>query len=96
MSTVCASEYSGVLKIVANQPETIEKIKSQFDNLVNMVDEKLIEPTFVSIATHNSDMGDWIIQKFISTEGLEKFAALCGKIIICDKQKVVHRLRILL
>jgi hypothetical protein len=61
-----------------------------------MVDDKLIEPTFVGIATHNAQMGDWLIQKFITTSGLEKFASLCGKIIICDQAKVVERLHILL
>ena len=56
----------------------------------------MIDPTFVSIATHNAEMGDWIIKRFISTEGLEKHASLCGKIIICDREKVVDRLKLLL
>ena len=28
----------------------------------------MIEPTFISISTHNSQMGDWIINQFISNE----------------------------
>lgn len=56
----------------------------------------MIEPTFVSISTHNASMGDWIIKRFITTPGFEKHAGLCGKIIICDKDKVVDRLQLLL
>jgi hypothetical protein len=98
MSLICSSEFSNVLKVVANQEDTIQKIKSQFPLLASMVDDKssMIEPTFVSIATHNAQMGDWIIQKLISTPGYEKHAFLCGKLIICDKGKVVHRLQLLM
>ena len=56
----------------------------------------MIEPTLVSIASHNPEMGDWIIQKLITTPGYEKHASLCGKIIICDKSKVVDRLKLLM
>lgn len=98
MSLICSGEFSSVLKVIANQHDTIEKIKQQFDLLASLVDEKssMIEPTFVSIATHNSEMGDWIIKRFISTPGYEKHASLCGKIIICDQLKVVDRLQLLL
>jgi hypothetical protein len=97
MSMICSGEFSNVLKVIANQAETIQKIKDQFQLLSSMVDDKqsMIEPTFISIATHNEEMGDWIIQKFITTPGYEKHASLCGKIIICDKTKVVHRLQLL-
>ena len=98
MSQICSGEFSSVLKVIANQHDTIEKIKLQFDLLASLVDDKssMIEPTFVSIATHNSEMGDWIIKRFISTPGFEKHASLCGKIIICDELKVVDRLQLLL
>lgn len=56
----------------------------------------MIEPTLVSISTHNAEMGDWIIKRFITTEGFEKHANLCGKIIVCDKKMVAGRLQLLL
>lgn len=62
--------------------------------LASLVDDKsaMIEPTFVSISTHNAEMGDWIIKRFITTPGFEKHSSLCGKIILCDKEKVIDRL----
>lgn len=86
------------MKVIANQANTISKIKNQFDLLASLVDDKssMIEPTFVSIATHNAEMGDWIIKRFMETAGFEKHAALCGKIIICDIEKAVDRLQVLL
>ena len=56
----------------------------------------MIEPTLVSISTHNAEMGDWIIKRFLTTEGFEKHAFLCGKIIVCDKKMVPTRLQLLL
>jgi hypothetical protein len=53
----------------------------------------MIEPTFVSISTHNSEMGDWIIRRFINTRGFEKHANLCGKIVVCDKVRIGSRLQ---
>jgi hypothetical protein len=94
MSLICSGNFSSALKVIANQKETIEKIKSQFDHLATLVELKsvMIEPTFVSISTHNAEMGDWIIRRFISTKGFEKHAGLCGKIVVCDKQRVGDRL----
>ena len=99
MSTICSGEFSSALEVIANQPETIEKIKSQFELLASLVGEKsaMIAPTFISIATHNAEMGDWIINKFISKEQFEPTdATLTGKIVICDKSRVTFRLRMLL
>ena len=66
--------------------------------MASLVDDKsaMIEPTFVLIATHNSEMGDWIMKRLISMPGYVKHASLCGKIIICDENKVVDRLQLLL
>ena len=59
--------------MIANQTETIAKIKSHFD-LLTSLSQEMIEPIFVSISTFNAEMGDWIINRFISTPGLEKHA----------------------
>ena len=98
MSLICSGDFSSALQVIANQKETIEKIKSQFDLLTSLVEIKssMIEPTLVSISTYNQDMGDWIIKRFITTEGFEKHAGLCGKIIVCDKKMVSTRLQLLL
>ena len=66
--------------------------------LTSLVEMKssMIEPTLVSISAHNAEMGDWIIKRFITTEGFEKHAGLCGRIIVCDKEMVSARLQLLL
>jgi len=56
----------------------------------------MIEPTLVSISAHNAEMGDWIIKRLITTEGFEKHAGLCAKIILCDRLVVTTRLQLLL
>ena len=65
MSLVCQGEFSSALKVIANQRETIEKIKEQFDFLASLATKNAsinIEPIFIKIATHNREMGDWIIR----------------------------------
>jgi hypothetical protein len=55
----------------------------------------LIEPYFISLSTYNKDLGDWMINQFLNTEGFEKHAALTGKIILCDKDEGINRIRML-
>jgi len=56
----------------------------------------MIEPTFIGISTYNKEMGDWILNKFLTVEGYDKHADLAGKIIICDKDQVANRVRVLI
>lgn len=67
MASICSGDFIQSLKILANQEETINKIKEHFSNLVELFEIKsgLIEPIFISLAMHNASMGDWIINEFI-------------------------------
>ena len=99
MSLVCQGEFSSALKVIANQRETIEKIKEQFDFLASLATNNAnisIEPIFIKIATHNREMGDWIIRQLIAKEGSAANASLTGKLIICDKSMIAARLTLLL
>ena len=99
MSLVCQGEFSSALKVIANQRETIEKIKEQFDFLASLATNNAnisIEPIFIKIATHNREMGDWIIRQLIAKEGSAANASLTGKLIICDKSMIAARLALLL
>lgn len=60
---ICSGDFASILKVIANQPNTIEKIKKSFTLLASLVSIKanLIEPTFIAISTYNNEMGDWII-----------------------------------
>jgi len=66
-------------------------------NLVGLVEIKagLIEPIFVSLATHNAVMGDWLIHEFIR-RGLYAHSTLVGKLVLCDHARLIDRLRIML
>jgi hypothetical protein len=77
--------------------ETTNKIKKHFANLVGLVEIKagLIEPIFVSLATHNAIMGDWLIREFIH-RGLYAHSALVGKLVLCDHARLIERIRIML
>jgi len=86
MTSLWSGDFSSALKIIANQPETIAKIKEQFEYLLEQLKktEKAplsnpeaakvnIEPLFIKIATHNAEMGNWILNKL-----LEKFLVKDG------------------
>jgi hypothetical protein len=98
MSLVCSGEFSSALKVIANQKETIEKIKEQFDFLAKLAKQKssTIEPTFIKISTYNAEMGDWIIQQLLQREGGASNASLAGKLTICDKVMIPKRLKLIL
>jgi hypothetical protein len=40
MSIICSGDFASVLKVIANQKETIDKIKDQFDLLTTFVGQK--------------------------------------------------------
>ena len=52
----------------------------------------LIEPTFIAIAKDNKDMGDWMIQKFLSSANFEKHAPLTANLVMCERAEVPARL----
>lgn len=64
LAKICSSNFSSVLKIIANEPRSISKIKSQFGKLSNLVKSKKssIEPIFIAFCKYNSEIGDWMIQ----------------------------------
>jgi len=59
------------------------------------IKSSLIEPIFISIAEHNATMGDWIINEFIKNKHYQH-AALVGKLVLCDRSRLIDRLRIML
>lgn len=97
LSKICSGNFASVLRIIANEKQTIEKIKGQFDLLASLVTIKssLIEPTFIAIARYNKEMGDWMIKKLLSSPSFEKHAPLTGNVVMCDRQEVPNRLQTL-
>jgi hypothetical protein len=101
LSIICSGDFSNILKVIANQSQTIEKIKKSFNLLASLVSIKanLIEPTFIAISTYNTEMGDWIINEFLkgSSSGSRnlKHASLVGEIVMCNKHELPRRLLLL-
>jgi hypothetical protein len=97
LSKICSGNASSVLRVISNQQQTIDKIKSQFDLLASLVNIKssLIEPTFITIAKYNRDMGDWMIRKFLSSKSFEKHAPLTANLVMCDRAEAPGRLQML-
>ena len=97
LSKICSGNFSSVLRVISNQRQTIDKIKSQFDLLASLVSIKssLIEPTFIAIARYNKEMGDWMIRKFLSSPNFVKHAQLSGNLVMCEKAEVPNRLQML-
>ena len=97
LSKICSGNFTSVLRVISNQKQTIDKIKSQFDLLASLVSIKssLIEPTFIAIARYNKEMGDWMIRKFLSSPNFERHAQLTGNLVMCEKSEVPNRLQML-
>lgn len=98
MSLICSGDFASILKVIANQPHTIEKLKRSFSLLASLVEIKanLIEPTFIAISTYNTDMGDWIINQFLKGGARNpRHASLVGEIVICNKVEMPRRLNLM-
>lgn len=97
LSIICSGDFSSILKVIANQEKTIEKIKKSFNLLASLVNIKanLIEPTFIAISTYNTEMGDWIINQFLKGSRNYRHASLVGDIVVCNKSEMPRRLNLL-
>jgi hypothetical protein len=97
LSLICSGDFSSILKVIANQPDTVEKLKKSFNLLASLVSIKanLIEPTFIAISTYNTEMGDWIIDQFLKGSRNHRHASLVGEIVICNRQEMPRRLNLL-
>lgn len=62
-------------------------MKMSFNLLLSLVNIKknLIEPTFIAISSYNIEMGDWIIEQFLSNNQENSHASLVGEIVLCNK-----------
>ena len=97
LSIICSGDFQQILKVIANQKQTIEKMKKSFSLLASLVSIKknLIEPTFIAISSYNNEMGDWIISQFLNNSSIYKHAALVGEIVMCNKEELPRRLLLL-
>lgn len=59
------------------------------------VKSSLIEPTFITIAKYNKDMGDWMIRKFLKSQNFEKYASLTANLVMCERLEMPNRLKML-
>jgi hypothetical protein len=98
MSLICAGSFSSVLKVVANQPGTVETIKRLFDIVSQFIGDKnkVIEPTLVGLSSQNIELGDWILSRLVDELDIARFASLIGKIVVCDQKVAANRLELLL
>lgn len=64
LSKFFSSEFTEAFEIISEQPHIIEKIKSAFDKLVQLMNTKasLIKPIFLALCFKNDSLGEWIME----------------------------------
>ena len=94
ISKLCNHQFTETLGILANEKNVINKIRSSFDNLASLLmpHESWLAPVFLAIASHNPEMGDWIINKFLDLSRSREHAKLVGDIILIDSEHLFTRL----
>jgi len=94
ISKLCNNQFTETLGTLANEKNVINKIRSSFDNLTNLLmpHESWLAPVFLAIASHNPEMGDWIITKFLDLSKSREHAKLVGDIILIDNEHLFERL----
>lgn len=97
LAKICSSNFSSVLSIIANEPRTVDKIKSQFDKLTALVRVKrsLIEPIFIAFSKYNPALGDWMIKQLLVSDNFRNVATLTANLIMSEAQEIPQRLSML-
>ena len=93
LGKLCNSNYSETLNTLANRTDVIQKIKSSFDFLSNLLvmHDNWLAPVFLAIA-HNQETGDFIISKFLDVEKSAPHAKMVLEIILTNPTRAFPRL----
>jgi hypothetical protein len=94
LSEFCSGNLSETFGIIANDKEVINGFKSSISKLSKLLDQKeyLIKPILIALCSENSEMANWIIDKFLDLKANEKQVGLIGEIIERDKTKPIDRI----
>ena len=93
LSKFFSGEFTEAFEIISVQPQIIDKIKSAFDKLADLLNTKasLIKPIFLAICSKNMDLGDWIIENRLismNTSAIKKEQIkFLGDIIVSNPEK---------
>ena len=93
ISKLCNQQFTKTLEIIANDQNTISKVKSSFDTLSALLvqHEPWLTPIFLAIASHNSQMGDWIISRFLDLNKSREHAKIVTEIILSQDELIASR-----
>jgi hypothetical protein len=80
ISRLCNNQFGDTLNVLANKPDVVNKIKGSFDGLTNLLvpHEGTLNPVILALASHNQELGDWIMGKFLDINRSKEHAKLIG------------------
>lgn len=95
MSKICSNQFPETMAILANEKAVVTKVKATFDHLSNLLipNESWLGPVLLAIASHNQEMGDWIIQRFLDINKGKEHAKLVGEIVLSSPEFLYHRVK---
>ena len=93
ISKICSQQFAKTLEVIANDQTIISKIKSSFDALTALLipHEAWLTPIFLAIASHNNQMGDWIISRFLDLNRSREHARIVGEIVLIQEEFIFSR-----
>lgn len=95
LSECCSGNVSETFGVIANDKVVIDGFKNSIGKLSQLLElkEYLIKPIFIALCSQNSEMADWIIDRFLSVDANQKQISLVGEIIKRDNTKSVDRIK---
>ena len=90
LSMVCNPSFTETLSKAANVESILCKIRSQFELLSSQMscNEQCLSLVFLALATHNSKMGEWTIDRLLDISRDVPHARLLSDIVLCDPIRV--------
>lgn len=95
LSECCSGNLAETFGIIANDKVVIDGFKHSINKLSQLLEQKeyLIKPIFIALCSQNSEMADWIIDRFLDIKANQKQISLIGEIIKRDTDKSDERIK---
>ncbi|CAI2384890.1 unnamed protein product [Moneuplotes crassus] len=86
LSKCCSGNVSDVFSVIAQDKAVINDFKNSIGKLLKLLNQKeyLIKPILIALCSKNSEMSDWIIDRFLDLDSNQKQINLIGEIIKKD------------
>lgn len=98
LSKLFNESFISTMNKLANEPSFVSRIKNNFKQIASLMDQygDLVSSINYIMAANNEELGDWMIEYFLTNGIKDGHAKLISQILLCNASKTYDRLQTIL